>query len=53
MVKEAQEKDVQVTFVGVHTVTMSDMEEQGLVALVGRDHFKGTIQEALPDMGGS
>ena len=40
VVKEAQEKDVQVTFVGVNTVTMSDMEKQGLVELAGRDHFK-------------
>jgi len=51
VVKEAQEKDVQVTFVGVHTVTMSDMEKQGLVELAGRDHFKETIQEALLDVG--
>jgi MFS superfamily sulfate permease-like transporter len=51
VVKEAHEKDVQVTFVGVHTVTMSDMEKQGLVELAGRDRFKDTIQEALLDVG--
>jgi MFS superfamily sulfate permease-like transporter len=53
VVKEAQEKDVWVTFVGVNTVTMSDMEKQGLVELAGRDHFKDTIQEALRDAGAS
>jgi MFS superfamily sulfate permease-like transporter len=53
VVKEAQEKDVQVTFVGVNTVTMSDMEKQGLVELAGRDRFKETIQEVLLDVGGS
>ena len=37
-------------FVGVNTVTMSDMEKQGLVALAGRDRFKDTIQEALSDV---
>jgi MFS superfamily sulfate permease-like transporter len=51
VVKEAQEKDVQVTFVGVNTVTMSDMEKQRFVVLAGRDRFKETIQEALLDMG--
>jgi MFS superfamily sulfate permease-like transporter len=51
VVKEAQEKDVHVTFVGVHTVTMSDMEKQGLVELAGRDRFKDSIQEALQDVG--
>jgi len=51
VVKEEQEKEVQVIFVGVNTVTMSDMEKQGLVALAGRDHFKDTIQEALLDVG--
>jgi len=50
VVKEAQDKNVQVTFVGVNTVTMSDMEKQGLVALAGRDHFKDTIQAALSDV---
>jgi sulfate permease, SulP family len=50
VVKEAQDKNVQVTFVGINTVTMSDMEKQGLVALAGRDHFKDTIQAALSDM---
>jgi sulfate permease, SulP family len=50
VVKEAQEKNVQVMFVGVNTVTMSDMEKQGLVALAGRDRFKDTIQAALSDM---
>jgi MFS superfamily sulfate permease-like transporter len=50
VVKEAQDKNVQVTFVGVNTVTMSDMEKQGLVALAGRDRFKNTIQEALIDV---
>ena len=50
VVKEAQEKNVQVTFVGVNTLTMSDMEKQGLVALAGRDRFKNTIQEALIDV---
>jgi MFS superfamily sulfate permease-like transporter len=52
IVKEAQEKGVQVTFVGVNTVTMSDMEKQGLVELAGRDRFKETIQGALLDVGG-
>ena len=50
VVKEAQEKNVQVTFVGVNTLTMSDMEKQGLVALAGRDRFKDTIQAALIDV---
>jgi MFS superfamily sulfate permease-like transporter len=50
VVKEAQEKNVQVMFVGVNTVTMSDMEKQGLVALAGRDRFKDTIHEALIDV---
>jgi high affinity sulfate transporter 1 len=50
VVKEAQDKNVQVTFVGVNTMTMSDMEKQGLVALAGRDRFKDTIQAALRDM---
>jgi MFS superfamily sulfate permease-like transporter len=51
VVKEAQDKNVRVTFVGVNTVTMSDMEQQGLVTLAGRDRFKNTIQEALLDVG--
>ena len=50
VVKEAQDKNVQVIFVGVNTVTMGDMENQGLVELAGRDRFKATIQEALPDV---
>ena len=50
VVKEAQDKNVRVTFVGVNTVTMSDMENQGLVELAGRDRFKDTIQAALPDV---
>jgi MFS superfamily sulfate permease-like transporter len=50
VVKEAKEKGVQVMFVGVNTMTMSDMEKQGLVELAGRDRFKVTIQEALLDM---
>jgi len=50
VIKEARDKNVQVTFVGVNTLTMSDMEKQGLVALAGRDRFKGTIQEALIDV---
>jgi MFS superfamily sulfate permease-like transporter len=50
VVKEARDKNVRVTFVGVNTVTMSDMENQGLVELAGRDRFKDTIQEALPDV---
>jgi MFS superfamily sulfate permease-like transporter len=50
VVKEAQDKNVQVKFVGVNTVTMSDMEKQGLVTLAGRDHFRNTIQEALLDV---
>jgi MFS superfamily sulfate permease-like transporter len=50
VVKEAQDKNVQVRFVGVNTVTMSDMEKQGLVELAGRDHFKDTIQEALHEV---
>ncbi|MGB9176406.1 MAG: STAS domain-containing protein, partial [Methanoregula sp.] len=50
VVKEAQDKNVQVRFVGVNTVTMSDMEKQGLVELAGRDRFKDTVQEALHDV---
>jgi len=50
VVKEGQDKNVQVMFVGVNTVTMSDMEKQGLVALAGRDRFKDTIQAALSDV---
>ena len=53
VVKEAQEKEVQVMFVGVNTLAMSDMEKQGLVELVGRDRFKETIQDALRDVGAS
>jgi SulP family sulfate permease len=53
VVKEAQEKDVQVMFVGVNTLAMSDMEKQGLVELAGRDCFKETIQEVLLDVGAS
>jgi len=53
VVKEAQEKNVQIMFVGVNTLTMSDMEKQGLVELAGRDRFKETIQGALRDVGGS
>jgi sulfate permease, SulP family len=49
VVKEAQERNVRVMFVGVNTVTMSDMEKQGLVALAGGDHFKDTTQKALLD----
>jgi SulP family sulfate permease len=51
VIKEAQERDVQVTFVSVHTLTMKDVEREGLVDLVGRNHFKDTIQEALLDSG--
>jgi MFS superfamily sulfate permease-like transporter len=50
VVKEARDKNVQVKFVGVNTVTMSDMEKQGLVELAGRDRFKDTIQDALHDL---
>jgi sulfate permease, SulP family len=50
VVKEGQDKNVHVMFVGVNTVTMSDMEKQGLVALAGRDRFKDTIQAALSDV---
>jgi SulP family sulfate permease len=50
-VKEAQEKGVRMTFVGVNKLTMNDMEKQGLVELAGRDHFKDTIQEALLEIG--
>jgi len=53
VVKEAQEKEVQVMFVGVNTLAMSDMEKQGLVELAGRDRFKETIQDALRDVGAS
>jgi len=51
VIKEAQDKNVQVMFVGVNTLTMSDMEKQGLVELAGRDRFKNTIKEALLDVG--
>ncbi len=47
VIKEAGEQDVKVYFVGVHTLAMRDMEKQGLVELVGRDHFKDTIEDAL------
>jgi sulfate permease, SulP family len=47
VVKEAKERGVRVEFVGVHTLTMRDMEKQGLVEMIGRDHFKETIEEAL------
>lgn len=50
VIREAKEKDVKVTFVGVHTLTLRDMEKQGLVELAGRDRFKNTIQEALLDI---
>jgi SulP family sulfate permease len=50
VVKEAKERGVRVTFVGVHTLTMRDMEKQGLVESVGRDRFKDTIEEALLDL---
>jgi len=50
VVKEAKERGVMVTFVGVHTLTMRDMEKQGLVESVGRDRFKDTIEEALLDL---
>ena len=50
VLKEALEKGVQVTFVGVNTITMSDMEREGLVELAGRDHFKNTIEEALLEL---
>ncbi len=50
VLKEALEKGVQVTFVGVNTRTMSDMEREGLVELAGRDHFKNTIEEALLEL---
>ena len=50
VVKEAKERGVKVTFVGVHTLTMRDMEKQGLVELVGKNRFKDTIEEALLDM---
>jgi len=49
VVREAQEKGVRVIFVGVSTVTMNDMEKEGLVALAGRDAFKNTIAAALLD----
>jgi SulP family sulfate permease len=49
VVKEARQKNVRVAFVGVHTLTMRDMEKQGLVELIGRDHFKDSIEEALRD----
>jgi SulP family sulfate permease len=47
VVKEANERGVRFALVGVHTLTMRDMEKQGIVELVGRDNFKETIDEVL------
>jgi SulP family sulfate permease len=47
VIKEAKDVGVKVFFVGVHTLTMRDMEKQGLVQLVGVERFKNTIEDAL------
>ncbi len=47
VIKEAQRMTIKVMFVGVHTLTMKDMEKQGLVDLVGEENFMETIEEAL------
>jgi high affinity sulfate transporter 1 len=50
VIREAKAKDVRVIFVNVHTLTMNDMEKQGLVEEAGRENFKNTIEEALQEM---
>jgi MFS superfamily sulfate permease-like transporter len=50
VIREARAKDVRVIFVNVHTLTMNDMEKQGLVEEAGRENFKNTIEEALQEM---
>jgi sulfate permease, SulP family len=47
VIKEAKERGVKVFFAGVHTLTMRDMEKQGLVELAGKERFKNTIEDAL------
>jgi sulfate permease, SulP family len=49
VVGAAKENDVKVVFVGVHSLTIRNMEKEGLVELIGRNNFKNTIQEALLD----
>ena len=46
-IMEAEERGVEVVFVDVHTLMMRDLEKQGLVERIGKDHFKDTIEEAL------
>jgi MFS superfamily sulfate permease-like transporter len=51
--KEGQDKkNVQVTFVGVNTVTMSDMEKQGLVAFGWQGSFQGNLPGSLRHVNG-
>jgi hypothetical protein len=38
---------VRVTFVGVRTLTIRDMEKQGRAEMAGRDHFMDVMEEAL------
>ncbi|HUL39078.1 MAG TPA: SulP family inorganic anion transporter [Methanomassiliicoccales archaeon] len=47
VIKEAKALGIRVILVGVHSLTMRDMEKQGLVDLVGRNNFNETIEEAL------
>jgi sulfate permease, SulP family len=51
VVNEAKERGIRIIFVGVHTLTMRDMEKQGLVEQIGRDNFKETVEDALNDLG--
>jgi sulfate permease, SulP family len=50
VLNEAKQKDIRIVFVGVHTLTMRDMEKQGLVEQIGRDNFKETVEQALKDL---
>jgi SulP family sulfate permease len=47
VVREAKQKEIQISVVGVRTLTMRDMEKQGLVELIGKENFKDTIEEAF------
>jgi SulP family sulfate permease len=53
VIREAKERDVKVTFVGVHTLAMRDMETQGIIEMAGKGSFKNTIEDALSDLDGS
>jgi MFS superfamily sulfate permease-like transporter len=47
VVREAKQKEIQISVVGVRTLTMRDMKKQGLVELIGKENFKDTIEEAF------